>query len=164
MISHIVATSHNRVIGKSNDLPWYLPADLQHFKRMTTGHPVIMGRKTYDSIFARLGKALPARRNIVVSRRQHELPGVEVYADIDDALDAAQGQEIFIIGGASIYESTLDRATKLYVTEIEADIDGDTLYPNFLSSGEWHEVSRENHASDDRNEYDYSFVTYERVG
>lgn len=163
MISHVVAMARNRVIGRTNDLPWYLPADLRHFKQLTLHHTVLMGRKTFDSIFGRLGKPLPERRSIVVSRSVNDLPGVEVVSDIEHVLAHLDpSEEVFVIGGASIYERTLDSADRLYITEIAADANGDTYYPDFNAAGRWREVSRETHVKDERNPYDYSFVLYER--
>lgn len=163
MISLIVAIAHDNVIGRSNDLPWYLPADLKHFKAMTTGHTVIMGHKTYDSIAKRLGGPLPARHNVIVTRNQDlVVPGATVAHSLEIALDENENGEVFVIGGAEIYAQSLPHADKLYVTEIDAGIvGGDTFFPALDSS--WHETSREAHSKDERNEYDYAFVTYERT-
>lgn len=163
MISLIVAIAHDNVIGRSNDLPWYLPADLKHFKEKTTGHTVIMGRKTYDSIAARLGKPLPDRHNIIVTRDEDlVVPGATVEHSLEVALDNHIDEEVFVIGGAEIYAQAMPHADKLYVTEVDADIPGgDTFFP-LIDPQEWHETSRETHTKDDRNEYNYAFVTYER--
>lgn len=161
MISLIVARAENGVIGSKNDLPWYLPADLKRFKELTTGNTVVMGRKTYDSIVARLGHALPNRHNVVLTRdRKAVLPGVQVIYDVESVKQL--DDDVFIIGGAEVYKATLDLAEKLYITEVHADIDGDTYFPA-LEASKWREVSRESHKSDEKNQYDFDFVEYERV-
>lgn len=164
MISLIVAIAHDNVIGRSNDLPWYLPADLKHFKEKTVGHTVIMGHKTYDSIAARLGGPLPDRHNVIVARNQDlVVPGATVAHSLEVALDENENGEVFVIGGAEIYAQALPHADKLYVTEVDADITGgDTFFPP-IDLREWRETSRESHEKDDRNEYNYAFVTYERA-
>lgn len=162
MISILVARARNRVIGRSNDLPWYLPADLRHFKELTTGHSVLMGRKTFDSILARLGTPLPNRQNIVVTRDRHfQVSGAIVVHSIDEALKLTESEEVFVIGGAQIYEQVLPFTDRMYITEVAADIDGDTFFPE-LEQGAWRETSREPHKKDDKNQYDYAFVVYER--
>lgn len=163
MISLIVAIAHDNVIGRSNDLPWYLPADLKHFKDITIGHTVVMGRKTYESIASRLGKPLPDRHNIIVTRDEElVVPGATVAHSLETALDEHIDKEIFVIGGAEIYAQALPHADKLYVTIVDADITGgDTFFP-LIDPTLWRETSRESHMKDDRNEYDYDFVTYER--
>ena len=164
MISLIVAIAHDNVIGRSNDLPWYLPADLKHFKTMTTGHTVIMGHKTYDSIATRLGGPLPDRHNVIVTRNEDLIvPGATVAHSLEVALAENENGEVFVIGGAEIYAQSLPHADKLYVTEVDADIiGGDTFFPA-IDPTMWRETSREAHSKDDRNEYDYAFVTYERA-
>jgi len=127
-LSLIVAMSINRVIGRSQKLPWHLPEDLRRFKQITSGHPVVMGRKTFESI----GKPLPGRTNIVVSRDKNlTLPGTKVVHSIHDALSPYDGtqEEVFILGGGEIFEQTLDRADKLYLTLIEEEVEGDTTFP-----------------------------------
>lgn len=162
MISLIVAKAHRNVIGRSNDLPWYLPADLKHFKEMTVGKTVIMGRKTADSIITRLGHGLPDRTNIVVTRDQsYHQEGMTTIHSLDDALAQSDG-EIMVIGGAEMYRQSIDRADRLYVTEIDVNIDGDTFFPR-IDPAIWHEVSREAHSRDDRNPYDYDFVVFDRT-
>lgn len=159
MISLIVAKANNNVIGSKNDLPWYLPADLRHFKDITTGHTVLMGRTTFNSILSRLGKPLPNRENVVITRDEdftyHE---VTVIHSIDDIKTLG---DVFVIGGAEIYRQTINIADRLYVTEVHADIDGDTYFPALSVS--WKEVSRESHTADDKNPHDYDFVIYERA-
>jgi dihydrofolate reductase len=159
-ISLIWAMSENRVIGSANQLPWHLPADLQYFKRITSGHPVVLGRKNYQSI----GKPLPNRSNIVLTRaRDFDAPGCMVAHSTDEALSLTEpGAEIFIIGGAKIYREFLPLAQKLYITEIHANIDGDITFPGY-SDEDWREISRECHDVDDRNPYPYSFVVCQRV-
>ncbi len=162
MISIIVAMANNRVIGKSNDLPWYLPADLKHFKELTTRHAVIMGRKTFDSIVQRLRKPLPNRTNIVVTREQdYKYDGVIVAHSIEEAIQKAKGEEIFIIGGEQIFNLALPLTDRLIITEVNADIDGDTYFPEY-DKNTFKEVTREDHKKDDKNPYDYSFVTLQR--
>ena len=159
-LSVIVAMERNRVIGRDGSLPWHLPADLRRFRAITTGHPIVMGRRTHESI----GRALPQRRNIVISRNANcAAEGCEVYASLDQALDELGSQdEIFVIGGVAMYSEALPLATRLYVTEIDADIPGDTYFPPFDKSL-WREVSREPHPRDADNAYDYAFVVLERV-
>lgn len=160
IVSAVVAAAHNNVIGKNNELPWRLPADLRRFKELTLGHAVIMGRKTLESI----GRPLPERQNIVVTHDPAlvEMVGVLAVASFDAALQAAQGDEVFVIGGAQIYREAMPRLDRIYMTEVDADIEGDTFFPE-LKPGDWREVSRERHTADDRNQYDYAFVTLERT-
>lgn len=161
MLNYIVAKAENDVIGSKNDLPWYLPADLIHFKTLTLGHTVVMGRKTFDSILARLGKPLPERTNVVLTRNpDFAYPGVTVLHDIAD-IDTLEG-EVFNIGGEELFRATFDRADKLYATEVHADIPGDTYFPA-IEADQWRETAREPHEADEKNPYDYDFVTYERI-
>jgi dihydrofolate reductase len=161
LLSAIVAMSENRVIGKDNTLPWHLPADLKHFKEITTGHFIIMGRKTFESI----GKPLPNRSNIVLSRDiNYQAPGCETVSTIDEALrmaEAAQQNEIFIIGGAEIYRQLLPTIERLYITIVHCNIGGDAWFPE-LSPTEWQEVSRERREADEKNAFAYSFITLAR--
>lgn len=165
MISLIVAQANHRVIGNKNDLPWYLPADLKHFKNITSGHTVIMGRKTYESIYNRLGGPLPNRTNIVISRSKADFPdGFEAYRSLQDALtNLDNDREIFIIGGAQIYRESLDQrlVDKIYLTKIDYDIEGDTFFPE-LEKSEWREVSFQNYSKDTLNPYNYKFIILER--
>ena len=154
----IVATDRARGIGIENRLPWRLPEDLVHFKRTTIGHPIIMGRKTFESI----GRPLPGRRNIVVSRNpawQHE--GVECVASVDAAIAVAPATEAFVIGGAQIYAETLARATRLIVTEIDRVFDCDAFFPA-IDPNLWRESARQAYYSE-HNECAYAFVTYQRI-
>ena len=158
-INLIAAMANNRTIGRDNRMPWHLPADLKHFKAITLNHPVIMGRKTYQSI----GKALPSRRNIVISRDTSlQLDDAEVFHDLHRALDAcADSAEIMIIGGANIYEQMLPRADRLYLTFIDLDVQGDTFFPDWQELG-FRQISVEQHQADEKNPYSYRFVTLER--
>lgn len=160
-ISMIVAMAKDRVIGLDNQMPWHLPADLQYFKQTTLGKPVIMGRKTYDSI----GRPLPGRLNIVVSRDPNlQIEGVTCVTTVEQAITAAQGvEEVMIIGGATIYEYFLPVADRLYLTFIDLETKGDTCFPDYLQQGEWQEVAVLEHAADDKNAYDLRFVTLDRV-
>ena len=163
MVSLIVAEAHDRVIGRSNDLPWYLPADLKRFKELTTGHSVVMGRKTYDSIFARLGKPLPNRTNIVITRNpEFGAEGVMVARSLPEALEKAGDGEVFVIGGASVYKEAVVMADRIYKTFVDTDISGDAFFPEMAES-EWKEVQREHHMADEKNPYAYDYVTFERV-
>ncbi|OZI26145.1 dihydrofolate reductase [Bordetella genomosp. 9] len=153
----VVAYARNRVIGRDNGLPWKLPGDLAHFKRTTLGHPIVMGRKTWES----LGRPLPGRSNIVISRTPgYAADGAIVVPDIDAALRAAgDTDEVFIIGGAQIFGAVLDHAERIVATEIDADIDGDAWFPH-LPTFRWREVSRRPQPAE--NGYAYDFVVYER--
>ena len=159
-IALIAAMAENRVIGHANQLPWRLPADLKHFKQLTLNKPVIMGRNTFESI----GRPLPERSNIVVTRdRDYRAEGCRVVHSIEQAVRAAAGhEEAMVIGGAELYRQMLERAERLYLTLVKAEVEGDALFPE-LESGQWRETAREAHRADDRNEYDYDFVTLERV-
>ncbi len=162
MISAIVAVAKNGVIGKSNSLPWYLPADLKYFRSITKGCDVIMGKVTYDSIVSRLGHGLPGRANIVLTRdSSYTSEFAKVATSLDDAIAATSSEEVFIIGGAQIYALASDLVQRWYITEVDADIDGDVILKGFNKS-EFTETARESHLSDDKNQYNYDFVTYER--
>jgi len=158
-VSLIAAMAENRVIGVGNTLPWHLPADLKHFRQITTGHHVIMGRRNYESI----GKPLPNRINIVVTRNRHfRAPGCVVAHSFEEALERARADpEIFIIGGAEIYRQAFNRADRLYLTLVHANIVGDTYFPPF-DPDQWDEIKREQHEADDKNPYAYSFLMYDR--
>ncbi|GGO87693.1 dihydrofolate reductase [Marinobacterium nitratireducens] len=162
----IVAQAQNRVIGIDNKLPWYLPGDLKYFKQVTMGKPVVMGRKTFESI----GRALPGRANIVVTRDadwHHE--GVQVAPSLDQALELAEAhceiggcEEAMVIGGSQVYEQALPRAGRLYLTQVHAAVDGDARFPAIVAT-EWREVARQDFSAEGPNPYDYSFVVYDRV-
>ncbi len=169
LISLIVAMAEDRVIGRDDDLPWYLPDDLRRFRRLTTGHHVLMGRKTHASILARIQKPLPNRVSLVVSRdpdaaTTFAAPDVYVFAALEPALDharAAGENELFVIGGATVYAALLPRADRIHLTEGHARVDGDTRMPP-IERPPFVEVDREDHPADDRHEHAYSFVTLER--
>lgn len=153
----VVAHADNRVIGRDNRLPWHLPADLKHFKGVTLGKPVVMGRRTWESI----GRALPGRLNIVVSG-QSVIGDLVTVRSLDAALDAAGAvPEVCVIGGARLFAEALPRAARIHLTEVHAEIDGDVYFPP-LEPGVWREVSREFRAADERNAYPMSFVVLER--
>lgn len=156
-VSLIVAYSSNRVIGRDNALPWKLPGDLAHFKRSTLGRPIVMGRKTWES----LGRPLPGRRNIVISRNpSYQAAGAQVVPDLPAALAACAGEaEIFVIGGAQIYAQALACARRIVATEVKARVEGDAFFP-YLPSFEWRELSREPQAAE--NGWEYDFVVYGR--
>lgn len=155
----IVAVGENNEIGKHGRMPWHLPADLKHFKALTLGKPVIMGRKTFEAI----GKPLPERRNIVVSRNPAwHAPGCESAASLTDAMVLAAGvREIMLIGGGELYREALPRAQRIYLTRVHARFEADTFFP-VLDPAEWRETVREDHAADARNPFAYSFITLER--
>ena len=156
--SIIVAIAKNNAIGKDNKLLWYLPNDLKHFKDVTSGHTVIMGRKTFDSV----GKPLPRRRNIVVTRQPISIEGCEVVSSIEAALALCAGEdEVFIVGGAEIYRQAIPLTDRIYLTIVDEEFDGDTFFPE-LNAAEWKETKRENFEPDEKNKYSYSFITLER--
>ena len=161
-LSMIAAMGKNRVIGKDNDMPWHLPADLQHFKKTTLGSPIIMGRKTYDSI----GRPLPGRLNIILSRNAKLLiDGCSVVNSLKDAIALAEktdASEIFITGGAYLYNEFLENTDRLYLTLIDEEFEGDTYFPDYTQFN-WKEVTKENHKADDKNPYAYSFITLDRI-
>ncbi len=157
-ISIIVAIDENGLIGKRNGLPWKLPADLKHFKDLTTGHIVIMGRKTYESI----GKPLPNRTNIVISRNLN-IPGCTTVKSLEEATAAVpDDQEIFVMGGAEIYKQFLPFTQKIYLTRVYHKFDGDIFFPEPNLFG-WKETSRQDFEADAKNPYKYSFLTLERT-
>jgi dihydrofolate reductase len=156
LVSLVAALARNRVIGAGNRLPWHLPEDLKRFKRLTLGAPVIMGRKTYVSIMEQVGKPLPGRRNVVVTRQAGaRWDGCEVVHSLAEALAAAGGApEVFVIGGAELYAQALPLGDRMYLTLLDADYEGDARFPAFDSS-DWREVAREPGDG-------FAFVTYER--
>lgn len=161
MISLLVAMDKNQLIGKDNDLPWRLPADLAYFKRVTMGHPIIMGRKTYDSI----GRPLPGRENIIVTRdTSYEAEGCKVIHSIEAIvkMNEQTDQELFVIGGAEIFKEILPHSDRLYITEINEEFDGDTYFPAF-DRAKWKVISEEKGIKDEKNPYDYTFLVYEKI-
>lgn len=159
-ISIIVAMAANGVIGNDNELPWHLPADLKHFKQTTMGKPILMGRKTWESI----GRPLPGRTNIVITRDSaYSATGCIVVNSIEAALAAAGEQdEVMVIGGAELYRQVLPCADTIYLTRIHASFDGDTRFPE-ISDTEWQQLERIDHEADEKNLQDYSFIRLERV-
>jgi dihydrofolate reductase len=160
MISHIFAMDQNRVIGKDNRLPWHLPADLAYFKKVTMGHAIMMGRKTFESI----GRPLPGRENVIVTRnRSFRAEGCTVLHSLEEVRQFAANRddEVFVIGGAELFQATLPVADRLYITKIEASFPGDTFYPAFDES-QWQLVSYTKGIKDEKNPYDYAFMVYER--
>jgi len=161
MITLIVAMGKNREIGKENQLLWHLPKDLKRFKELTSGYPIIMGRKTYESI----GKPLPNRTNIVISRKNDWFEeGILIVGSIKEAVKFAKkiDEEVFIIGGGNIYEQTIDLADKLEVTLVDAVLDADTFFSK-INEKVWQKTNEERHQKDEKNEFDFCFQTYERV-
>lgn len=165
IVSAIAALSKNRVIGKNNDLPWRLPDDMKFFMETTKGHHVIMGRKNYDSLLPKF-RPLPERTNIVITRQKaFNAPGCTVLHAVEPALELAKAnseQECFIIGGAEIYKLAMPYTTRLYMTEIDADVEGDTYFPE-TDAADWKEISRRHHPSDQRHVYAFDIVVYDRI-
>jgi dihydrofolate reductase len=159
-VNLIVAMAKNRVIGIDNKMPWHLPSDFAWFKRATMGHPVIMGRKTFESI----GRPLPGRRNIVISRNsQWRADGCEVFASLNAAFESCEsGNDVFVIGGATLYNEALNRADSIYLTEVDAVPHGDTFFPA-LDSAQWRERLREHRTADEKNAYAMDFLILDRV-
>jgi dihydrofolate reductase len=162
IVSAIVACSTNRAIGRENQIPWYLPADLRYFKKITSGHFVIMGRKTFESI----GRPLPNRTNIVVSRQNKlKIEGCLVFNSFLDALEYAKEQkqhEVFVIGGGEIYRQSLSVCTKIYYTEVDIIVEDATVFFPVLNDSEWSKTFFEAHKADDKNLTSYSFNIFER--
>ncbi len=160
MISLIAAMANDQAIGKNNRMPWHLPADLKYFKKITLNKPIIMGRRTYESI----GKALIDRKNIIVTQQEEYVaPGCIVVHSLSDAVKAAgNADEIMIIGGGQLYQEALPMAMRMYLTLIDVDVHGDTFFPKW-NENEWQEISREIFHKDALNTYDYTFVVLERI-
>jgi len=158
-LSIVVAMDKNHLIGKGNGLPWYLPADLAFFKKITTGNAILMGRKTYDSI----GKPLPNRRNIIITRNPDiSISGCEVVDSIGKALSITRDEEeVMVIGGANLFKQFLPDVSRLYITHIEGELEGDTYFPNY-DANDWLEISRESYQADEKNKYAYHFSMMER--
>ncbi len=155
----IAAVARNGVIGTAGGLPWRLPADLQHFKALTLGKPMLMGRRTWDS----LGRPLPGRRNLVVTRQAGFVAsGAEVFATVESALSTCDAvEEVMVIGGGELYAQLLERAAVLELTQVEAEVAGEAFFPAF-NAADWREVARESHAADERHAYPYTFLRLER--
>lgn len=162
MLSIVVAKAKNNIIGKDNKLVWHLPADLKHFKELTTGHKIIMGRKTFES----LGRVLPNRKHIIFSQNPDfkvKDENVEVVHSLLQIQELIEGEEeAFVIGGAMIYNFLMPYVKKMYVTQIDQEFDGDAFFP-VISENTWKEVSREKGTKNEENNLDYEFVTYERI-
>ena len=160
-LSIIAAMERNRLIGRNGTLPWRLSADLKHFKEITMGKPVIMGRKTHESI----GRPLPYRENVVLTRDPGFIAeGCTVMTSLDDIYQQfSHVDEIMIMGGADLYRQTLHRANRMYLTLVHAELEGDTWFPEF-NLEDWHEIDRQDHTADKNNEYDYSFVILTEPG
>ncbi|AOH55342.1 dihydrofolate reductase [Peribacillus muralis] len=160
MISLIVAMDENRVIGNNNQLPWHLPADLQYFKKVTLGHPIVMGRKTFESI----GRVLPGRENVIVTRNEdfqaldcvvlHDILNIKTYAD-------KREDEVFVIGGAEIFKEVLPFADRLYITEIHETFEGDTFFPA-IDENEWQKVSSIEGIVDEKNRFAHNFIILQK--
>ena len=159
LISLIVAMANHRVIGRDNEMPWHMPADLRHFKAVTLGKPVVMGRRTFESI----GRPLPGRRNLVISRNpEWQAAGVEVAPALDAALALlADYDEVMIIGGGQLYAEALSRADRLYLTHIDLDVEGDTFFPDYTGY-KWQQIELSCHSADEKNPYAYRFETLQR--
>lgn len=155
----IVAMDENGLIGKSNNLPWRLSADLQYFRKITMAKPIIMGRKTYESI----GRPLPGRQNIIITKNQaYQAQNCTVVCSIDEALHiTSAADEVMVMGGGSLYAQLLPHAHKLYLTLVHAKLEGDTWFPKWCLD-DWQQLSREDHIADDVNDYPYSFIVYQR--
>lgn len=160
-VSLIAAIGKNNELGKEGKLLWHLPLDFKHFKDLTTGHPIIMGRKTFESI----GHPLPNRTNIVITNdRAYKTDGIEVYHSLEDALKKfeATEAEVFIIGGGQIYTQALPEADTLYITHVDGSFDADTFFPK-IDTDIWKIVSQEDHTKNENHQYNFSFVTYKRL-
>jgi len=159
IISIIAAMDKNRLIGSQNGLPWHLPADFKHFKEVTLGKPVLMGRKTFESI----GRPLPGRKNIVISRSGFKTDGIESVDSIDAGLElVADAEEVMIIGGANIYEQVISQAEKMYLTYVDTECVGDAWFPEF-NQADWVKINEQLVKADEKNNYNFTVVTYKRV-
>ena len=157
-ISLVAAADENNGIGKNNQLPWYLPADLKHFKEFTIGHPVIMGRKTFDSV----GKPLSKRRNIVITRQDLKIEGCEIAHSVEEAIEKCKGEErIAIVGGAKIFEQAMEVANVIHFTRVHHVFDVDAFFPA-INPDKWTETEKEYHEPDEKNTFPYSFITYRK--
>ncbi len=161
-VSIVAAVSRNGVIGRDGKLPWQLKDDLAHFARLTKGSTVVMGRKTFESIASMLGGPLPDRQNIVVTRnREARFEDATIVHSFEEGLNRAQSDEIFVIGGEEIFRTALPRTDKIYLTEVEADVEGDATFPELDLAG-WTEADGESFPADDRNEYPFTIKVLER--
>ena len=162
IISLIVAAAQNNAIGKDGKLPWHLPNDMRYFKNVTWGMPVVMGRKTFDA----LGKVLPGRKNIVITRQPGwQADDIVVVKNIEDAIFVAKetdAKEVMVIGGGEIYKTLFDKARRIYLTRVEAEPEADTFFPP-INKEQWYLVSQQNHEADEKNAYNHSFQVWERI-
>lgn len=161
IISLVVAAAQNNAIGKNGQMPWHLAGDMKYFKNITWGMPVIMGRKTFES----LGTPLPGRKNIVITRQDLRADGIVIVKNLDDALFVANetdAKEVFVIGGGEIYRLAFEKAKRIYLTRVKGEPEGDTFFPE-LDRKDWYLVSEEDHDADEKNNYGYSFQVWERV-
>lgn len=160
ILSMIVAHANKYIIGKDNDMPWHLPADLAYFKKTTLGKPIIMGRKTYESI----GRPLPGRQNIVISRDvNYQAVGVDCATSVEQALIlAGDVEEVMVIGGGAIYRHCLPFAHRLYITHIKANIEGDTEFPEYDTDNDWQLTQSTQFSADEKNNFDLDFCIYQR--
>ena len=163
IISLVVAAATNNAIGKEGQMPWHLPNDMKHFKNVTWGMPVVMGRKTFES----LGKALPGRKNIVITRQEGwSAENTVVVKSLEDALFVAaqtDALEVMVIGGGEIYKAYFDKAKRIYMTRVEVTPDADTFFP-VIDGKQWQLISQRNHEADEKNPFNYSFQQWERLG
>ncbi|MDO8591124.1 MAG: dihydrofolate reductase [bacterium] len=164
MLSLIVATSENNVIGHLNKIPWYMPRDLKHFANVTKNHTVIMGRNTYESILSRLGKPLPERNNIAVTRQKDfRAPGCSVVHSLDEALAAApKNEEVFVIGGSQLYAESIPKADRIYRTLIHTTMEGDAFFP-VLDKNQWRLAESKFETKDTKNPFDATYEIYEKI-
>ncbi|OHA41707.1 MAG: hypothetical protein A3G59_03170 [Candidatus Taylorbacteria bacterium RIFCSPLOWO2_12_FULL_47_20] len=161
-VSLIAAVAKNGAIGNKGKIPWRLSDDMKYFATVTNGHTVIMGRKTYESILKHLGKPLPNRTNIVVTKQENfNASGCIIAENLDAAIKAVLSEKIFVIGGSQIYEAALPFADKLYITHVDAETDGDAFFPK-IDHRKWVKTWEECHTKDDKNDYNYCFAIYER--
>lgn len=159
IISLVVAMDRNGLIGRNNQLPWRLPADLRYFKEITMGKSIVMGRITFESI----GRPLPGRKNIVLTRNvDYTASGCIITHSIEEALEAAGEGEVMVVGGAILYRQLIAKANRIYLTEIDTTFDGDTYFPN-INKANWREVKRRWYEPDSKNQYRYAFVILERI-
>ncbi len=161
-LSIIVAVSRNGVIGSQNNIPWYLPADLKRFVELTKGHTVVMGRKTFESIVKKLGHPLKGRRNVILSKSGIKYDGCEVISSWEDVLKLVNKDgEVFVIGGGELYNLALPYVSRLYITEIDAEFDGDVFFPK-VDLKDWNLISREEYQKDEKNLFPFRFLEYEK--
>lgn len=157
MISFVVAMDEKRLIGSNNELPWHLPADLQHFKKVTMGKPIVMGRKTYESI----GRPLPGRENIILTRdSSYQVEGCTVIHTVEEALNRKE-EELCVIGGAEVFKLFMPFADRMYITKINSTFEGDTYFPEF-SESEWSLVSKTDGTMDEKNKYPHEFLVFDK--